>query len=175
MVVFVLVLVVVEKEVTDIVMFRNFLDVARNLRSTVTAKTCQLGSRWFEVTHEGYSVLGKQRLSNTSDTHIIIIIHLHSSKSQLHKRPQNARHHDLAHAGLIASEQQGQLSSSLAQFSSEFPWMVFGCVGANEDDEGEWESTEESRSLWRGHVLDVCTLLSPPACAPQAPSSARAS
>jgi hypothetical protein len=69
----VFVFVVVDKEVTDIVMFREFLDVARNLASTVTAKTCQLGFQWFEVPHEGNSVLGKRRLSNTSDTHIIII------------------------------------------------------------------------------------------------------
>jgi hypothetical protein len=56
MVVFVFVLVVVEKEVTDIVMFYEFLGVARNLGSPITAKTCQLGSQWFEVTHEGNNV-----------------------------------------------------------------------------------------------------------------------
>jgi hypothetical protein len=56
MVVFVLVLVVVEKEVTDMVMFYEFLDVARNLGSPITAKTCQLGSQRFEVTNEGNCV-----------------------------------------------------------------------------------------------------------------------
>jgi hypothetical protein len=36
--------------------YREYLDVARNLASTVTAKTCQLGSQWFEVTNEGNCV-----------------------------------------------------------------------------------------------------------------------